>query len=388
MALRYSSSALSRKCSELLLSLTVFIIAMSVAEGRLIGGVQGAQSAIAKVKASETNTAQTQPRVTLTDLGSLEGGNTVGLAINNADSVVGYRLGDPPEGFYWSARTGFVKILGVQYAIPTDINNRGQVVGSHLAADTSVRGFLWDVKTQVSSDLGCFVPFAINERGDMAGFCRVDRLDQPFVYVKGEYHQRPIENVGASSAYAFDINNRGVVVGTLFFNGPMRAFTSSERTGFVILHPPEEFQVSYAAAINNTGRVYGFVAASNDPPTDPIFGTFRERDGTIESVSTTSSDAEHGVRSGALNSRDWTIRNGSELWMGQDGPITLPGFDGGFGEGLNGLNDRGQVVGYAVDANGVLHLVVWTVRPAKGSGHLAIRDLLKSPKVLPAAPSH
>src|SRR2546427_421683 len=101
---------------------------------------------------------------TPTDLGSLDGRNSEGNAINNQGQVVGVSTtatGD--HAFLW--KKGAMTDLGTlgRRSVPTAINEHGQVVGRSDTTTGEERAFLWE--DGAMTDLGTLRGGVINTTG-------------------------------------------------------------------------------------------------------------------------------------------------------------------------------------------------------------------------------
>jgi len=122
------------------------------------------------------------------DLGTLGGTDAQSLLINDRVQVVGHSyINSNPSpacayplvthSFIWEKRTGMVDLgsLGGTCTLATDLNQRGQVVGSsNLEGDQSIAAFLWEGGQlhHLGGSLGgkCAGASAINEAGETVGF--------------------------------------------------------------------------------------------------------------------------------------------------------------------------------------------------------------------------
>lgn len=202
-------------------------------------------------------------------------GGSAGYAVNDARQVVGAISSSFPAPFVW--RDGVVTPLedlrgGGGYAY--DINNTGQIVGAAYSTDVTPLGpmqhaVLW--QTGVISDLGLLpgdhdsAAVAINSFGQIAGSSgRTDPESyestyRPFVYSAGVMTPIPISS---SEAYASDINDSGVVVGTMRAGGGLSKFhawiyADGVVTNLNTLIPPAGLHLQTATAINNGGQITG-----------------------------------------------------------------------------------------------------------------------------------
>jgi probable HAF family extracellular repeat protein len=187
------------------------------------------------------------------DLGP-SGGLSVAYAVNDAGVVVGTAapsIEKFAEPFIYRSgiRTTFDPFGGSEGAA-YDINNRGQVVGGGITADESAEhAFLYD--KGVIADLGTLKggrysqARAINERGQIVGLADypyddvcfdpnkggyvpcIKYAQHAFVYEKGvmtDLNSLIPANSGWDLDWAFDINNRGQIVGYGLFDGNYRAY--------------------------------------------------------------------------------------------------------------------------------------------------------------------
>jgi uncharacterized membrane protein len=154
------------------------------------------------------------PEYIVHDLGSIDDrGETVAVAINDRGEIAGF--GTSSSGltvpFYWSAQTGFIKILDTYSGNALDINDKGQVVG-WFNRNGVIVGFLW-------SRRGGFVelplqPVGINDRGDIIGPCAFES-SVACILSRGLLRELP----DPDGAEVSSINDRGDVVGTVGIPG-------------------------------------------------------------------------------------------------------------------------------------------------------------------------
>ncbi len=153
------------------------------------------------------------------NLGTLGGNNTHAYSINNRGEVVGTSkatstgsLSDM-HAFLWT-QSGGIRDIGIGSA--QDINNRGQVVGMEIW-----RAFLWteDLGRVFLGDLGgglthASMATAINDRGQVVGWSLTPSgYWHPFLWTP-DGGIIDLGSLGNYTSYAWDINNRGQIVGS------------------------------------------------------------------------------------------------------------------------------------------------------------------------------
>lgn len=175
------------------------------------------------------------------------------------------------EGF---ARTP-IGHLGGGSSFPNDINNAGQVVGSSYTrmvdgVEQGEHAFLW--QNGVMTDLGVLpddaesAAAAINSFGIIVGsssrtnIATFQETYRPFIYDNGSMTAIPVPSVDAQAA---DINDSGVVVGTMKASGGLsnnHAWVYQD--GIVtnlnsLVAPGSGLHIAFAYAINNVGQIAG-----------------------------------------------------------------------------------------------------------------------------------
>ena len=177
--------------------------------------------------------------------------------INNVGQVAGssYSCQKWPcggHGFFWDEETGMTDLgtLGSKDSWVYGINDLGQVVGSSPVRGGFYgerRAFLWD-KTRGMQNLGTFddkdsYARGINNLGRVVG--RVE--DEPFDGVAFLWDKtrgmQDLNNLidpqaGWKLARAHEINERGWIVGTGWFNGNKRAFLLTPKVIDILATPP------------------------------------------------------------------------------------------------------------------------------------------------------
>jgi probable HAF family extracellular repeat protein len=292
----------------------------------------------ALVSCRDTTAPSSLPAVTVrstsytaTPLGPAIG---IAVAINEAGRVAGtrgIRHGEMvhDHAFVWyKGTTADLAERPGGGSLASDINNRGQVVGTSPTSGDPESGFphavLWDRSDIV--DLGALPgavysesrAYAINERGQVAGVSSsaIDfGNDHAVVWERGVIRDLGAPPGGASSA--FGINDRGDAVGSSqgYDAYPRATLWTKGTVTDVGLIPGADY--SLAIDINNRGQVVG--------------------------------------ESGRANYSEWT-----HAFTWERGVMTdLGTLPGGLHSSATGINAAGQVVGSSDDDKGETHAVIW-----------------------------
>jgi probable HAF family extracellular repeat protein len=266
--------------------------------------------------------------VQIVPFGSAQAG---AIALNNAGQVAGSALfdGDPRGHAYVWSKSGGAIDLGTLAGIgsgATDINNRGEVTGNSVSANSFPHAFRWSAATGIE-DLGLLPgapsfsftnATAIGDSGLIAGWgTSASGNGHAFAWTR-KTGTIDLGTLGGSFSFANGVNAKGQVVGYASTPGNVaHAFVWSRHGGMRDLGTGSGLE-SFAAAINDNGQVIG---AINYP-------------------------------AGPQRAFSWTRAGG----------ITLLGTLGGPGSNALAINDKGQVVGGSNTRGGDMHAFVWTAR--------------------------
>ena len=257
---------------------------------------------------------------------------TIPTSINDRGDIAGWAVSEDGES------AAFVRAAGGRYrtiadaATPTDINNRGAVVGVYLPCGSDAcwpEGFVWSGTSGIQS-LGSFFPYALNDKGDMAGVCASEQ--QACVL-----RDQVVSAVAEPDSEALGINAKGDVVGTY---GDNRAFLLTANWAF------RDIGRGVANDINDRGVIAGHRWK--------LLGERGERAvATVWTSRGTRSPAPEVSLGVAINSRGWVIANAwdahevpySFAWNAATGVrLLLEGTEGAYIQ-VEDVNDRGEVVG-------------------------------------------
>jgi probable HAF family extracellular repeat protein len=202
------------------------------------------------------------------DLGTISGNFSQAFAISDNGAIVGWS--STPSGMHaalWTSGTivDLGTLPGGGTSEASDVNNRGDIVGSAVAASGERHAFLWTGGTMF--DLGTLPgddfseAFAINDRGQVVG--RSANIgastERAFIWEDGVMRELGIPSGGTFSR-AYDLNNQSQAVGVVG-NSLFRPRAAIFSDGSISQLPgPSDEEVSFAHAINNRGAIVGYSA--------------------------------------------------------------------------------------------------------------------------------
>jgi probable HAF family extracellular repeat protein len=332
----------------LLLLASVAFVLMGCSDNSAMPMSPTDQSVVAAASGAITSTTG----FSMIDLGSLVDPRPYcAYGVNSLGTVVGqgWPQSGPPHAFLWSRQYG-VKDLGSlgepQYAHAFDINDRGQVVGCSWESGTNAqRAFLWS---------------------DNGGMVNLGTSGVPSVTPEDAF------------SYAFGINNRGEIVGCV--NG--RAFHWTESHGMMLLVP---LQYNSAAwDINNRGWIVG--TSVMEPSSEQHHAVLWTDVGTMLDMGTLRPNSQ----ALGINDRGEVVGGSSDIsvcherigggyysvfdpsclpfiWTEQNGMSPLP-LLGGVAGCAEAINESGEAVGWSYTLAGKVHAFVW-------SSNKGIKDL-------------
>jgi probable HAF family extracellular repeat protein len=252
------------------------------------------------------------PPYRMVSLGSLGGGDTLARAINDHAVVVGQSTtgSGAYHPFLW--RLGAMIDLGGlgpadESGAASDVNIHGDVVGVSGLGDYVSHAFLW--RRGVMIDLGTLGgershATAINDHGQVVGWSdTAGGALRPFLWQRGR-----MTDLGPEGT-ALDINERGHVVGDLYFGDGSRPYLWRRNKVTDLGSLPGRMEQTRPVAVNNRDWVVGY----------DDYRAFLWRAGTMRALPTL----------------------------------------GGFVAQAVSVNDRGQIVGSARDHQGMNRQVIW-----------------------------
>jgi probable HAF family extracellular repeat protein len=320
--------------------------------------------------------AQSTPRYTLTDLGTLGGGDTQAFDVNDSSQVVGYSRTSSLQSraFVWDG--GQMVNLGVVNAddfqsAAVDLNALGDAVGTSTLKNGLPRAALWrngsviSLTPELPPYEGTSFASAINDHGHSVG--AIDD-DDSFAYegiLWANGSRTALGDLGGGSTRPADINNAGQVVGvstTSVELGVPRAFLwqNGVMTDLGLLDGDQD---SGANAINAHGVIVG-TSEREDPDTGIFYRPFIWQNGVMSAIPTPSWEAyatdinDAGVVVGLM--RVSGPASAYSAWIYVDGLVTnlnslIPSGSGLHLAYANAINNNGEIAGLAYDAQGKAH---------------------------------
>jgi probable HAF family extracellular repeat protein len=329
--------------------------------------------------------AQSQsPPYRLIGLGALPGDvESVAFDINDPGQVVG-RSGLWEDGEYHAVLwdNGTITDLGMlpgdDYSEARAINNLGEIVGLSATSTGSVHAVLWENGT--ITDLGMppgddvAVASGINERGQIMGTGGNSIEQYGLLWDNGTIAELravdiwfddnlPVGRLGPF-AHAYGINERGQIVGVSTTSTGVHAVLWENGT-VTDLDTLPGHDYSEAFGINDRGQIMGLSGMWASDCNAGECNAVLWENGTIRDLGIPMTG--WGLPSG-INDRGQTVFASVQSHVGfsravlwDKGTITDLGALAAPGSGLSaafGINNRGQIVGWAVDADG--QAALWT----------------------------
>jgi len=301
---------------------------------------------------------------TVTDLGTLGGGQSNGIAINAAGQVTGDALTPAAEGHAFLFTSGVMTdlgTLGATYSRGHSINATGQVTGYFGRQDNTMgRAFLYS--GGVMTDLGALggrysTGLAINEPGQVTGFAvTADNVFRAFLYDSGV--MRDLGTLGGANSWGNALNTAGQVTGeSETAAGERHAFRYSD--GVMTHLGTLGGTYSEGFAINDGGQVTGYSTTG-----DNNLHAFLYSNGVMKDLGTLGGTYSVGFAvnaAGQVTGDAATTAGGAEehgfLYSG--GVMTDLGTLGGTRSSALAINARGQVTGWSTTASGIAHAFLY-----------------------------
>ena len=313
---------------------------------------------------------------TITQLASLGGTESWGMAINAEGDVVGKSAIPASTEIHatlWPSAGGAPIDLGTLGGTASEadaINDHGDVVGFSSSAPDEPHATLWPAGgTPVDLRLGSL--YGIHSDGTFVGYSVVLGIQTPTVWAPGGMSGSRELNAGGRAAIARAINSNFEIVGYgpgLNDFGPPHAIVwPSGPLAPIDLVPLYIFGQSFGYAINTNGDVVGSsTPRSNQPDHATLWPHATALEGPGAPIDLGTLGGSNSVALGINSVRDVVgysylagdVTRHAVIWTANGALIDLPTL-GGSESIATGINDAGQIVGYARDASGNFNAVVW-----------------------------
>ncbi|MGA9966386.1 MAG: DUF3466 family protein [Terriglobales bacterium] len=295
------------------------------------------------------------------ELGTLQGGSSIGSALNSFGQVVGwsgFRDGGETRAFVWS-RPGPLLSIGTlprgDYSAAFGINQAGTVVGRSNTS-TSTHAFIW-TKAGGIRDLGVLygdsssTALGINDRGEVVGVSTGGLGSHAFLWARSS-GMRLLAKPGESATEARAVNNAGAVVGVTVAaskgSSGDTAFLWTDHNGVIPLGTLPGDTASEATRINDSGQVVG--SSSGSRGTRAVLWT---GDGEIQNLGTLrsgnySSAFDINGSGQVVGTSDTSLGTRAFLWTREGGMVDLnaliPSDSNVILTSAQAINEHGQIV--------------------------------------------
>lgn len=342
---------------------------------------------------SIAGTAQAAPIYDIVDLGTLGGGSSFALDVNNNRQVTGNAQTPTDQAaprlnsFVWSPTTGAMSNIGVlpgsnNFSRGYAINDSGVVVGE--SDNNNSRAFRWDQTngmtglTRLAGDNDRGVAHGINNSGVIVGISSNGTTSRPTMWTNGVAKDLgSIDGRTDTTGRAWAIANNGTAVGvTRTGEGTTAQATMWTKNTIVNLGSFSTTAFSEAFAVNSNNIAVGVGVNGATPSGTSIRRAVRWElaDGIpimveLGSLGRTFSEAKDINEDGQIVGFATNISGSPQLaWLWDDGQIldlnSLIDPESGWTLlSAEAINDHGDIVGYGM-INGVTHAFLLTAIPA------------------------
>jgi uncharacterized membrane protein len=314
------------------------------------------------------------PTIKMRVLPDLDGNNVFATGLNRNGVVTGFVTnGSTSRVFrfdhkieYFTPPSGFQP--GNFFGIQAGINDRGTVAGG-IINDTAQRAFLWsrDGRTTLlpptfpqippEEPLGCGA-FAISDSGYVVGTCmpNVNQFETEWA-PDGSIARQTCCGVLTATA-----ENRNLTGFDLTFDPPIALLWPPGAPFYTLIGLNNgAMEESEGLAVNDNAWVAGWAIITGEEPSAILWVPGQPQRILSHVGQAMGIDAEGNVVGFHLDSA--TGPSTAFLWNFATGAHFLPGFPGGTGTAAVAINARHEILGTALDKNGVKHTVIWRFPP-------------------------
>jgi probable HAF family extracellular repeat protein len=316
-------------------------------------------------EAASTLASAATRHYTVRDLGTLGGSYSYGFGINAGGQVVGVSPTSTGQEHAFLYRNGTMTDLGTleggEASGARAINQSGDVAGNSGTADGTVHAVLW--RQGVITDLGTLDGFgssganSINGVGQVVGYSDDAETGQGHAALWQNGGVTDLGTLGGAFSQAYDINDAGQVVGSsrVSAEDDMTIHAFLWQNGVMTDLGTLGGRVSQAQGINADGDVVGY-SETADGETHAVEWS----QGAI--IDLGAFDRKQGVAM-AINTED--LKVGFQIG-GDAGPVTwqrrkatlLPTL-GSFGGDADDVNDAGLIAGSSGTSTNDIHAALW-----------------------------
>ena len=267
------------------------------------------------------------------------------------------------HAFIWTISGGMKDLgtLGGAYSTATAINDNGAVVGNADLPNTGTHAFIWtkgDGMVDLLPEVHTYSQArAINSAGDIAGVIGAGAITRPFYWtaIDGLRFIPLPKSASTGWNFAFSMNEASVVTG--------RFYSSDDAAhGFVWLPPWRARELgsfgggeSIGVGINNRNHITGAASTRDGVYVAFIWDRFdglreiAQIAGSTYTSGNAINDYDEVVGSGAGSGFYWSSSAGSVLLQTLGGDIVIP----------TGINNNGQITGHCTNEENQYRAVIW-----------------------------
>lgn len=313
-------------------------------------------------EAASSSTTATSQRYQVRDLGTLGGSYSFAFGINAGGDAVGVSATSTGQerAFLWKngTMTDLGTLEGGESSGARGINGSGDVVGTSGTAEGQSHAVLW--RQGVITDIGTFDGFgsssanSINGLGQVVGHSFGGEIGGPHAFLWQNGAMTDLGTLGGPWSMAFDINDRGQVVGDsrVSEENDMVIHAFLWQNGVMTDLGTLGGNTSHAQGINADGDVVGWSETA-----DGVTHVVQWSGGVMIDLGPFDGNSGGAL---AINIQDQKVGflTGPAYWERRKGML-LPTL-GGPGGSADDINDAGLVAGSSgTTTRDVIHAAIW-----------------------------